>query len=35
MGRILVLPFYLWAVWPVKRATAHLLFIAGYLGLLL
>src|SRR5437773_2138410 len=34
-GAYLVLPLYLWAVWPVKRGTAHLLFIAGYLGLLL
>jgi len=34
-GAYLVLPFYLWAVWPVRRGTAHLLFIAGYLGLLL
>jgi peptidoglycan/LPS O-acetylase OafA/YrhL len=34
-GAYLVLPLYLWAVWPVKRGRAHLLFIAGYLGLLL
>jgi peptidoglycan/LPS O-acetylase OafA/YrhL len=33
-GAYLVLPFYLWAIWPVKRGTSHLLFIAGYLGLL-
>ena len=34
-GAYLVLPFYLWAVWPVKRGAMHLLFILGYLGLLL
>src|SRR4029077_6606826 len=31
VGAYLVLPFYLWADWPVKRGRAHLLFIAGYL----